>query len=98
VQRQLDAQRGTAGQLTVTARFRDGRCDEWSFARAVIDRTHAQPIEVWPTIDKLLVDFDRHLWYMDLPFGSTSQFSQWCVFEAAANAGLKVMLDGQGSD
>lgn len=98
VQRQLDAQRATAGQLTVTARFRDIRYDEWSFARQVIERTRAQPIEVWPSVEKLLADFDRHLWYMDLPFGSTSQFSQWCVFEAAANAGLKVMLDGQGSD
>jgi len=35
---------------------------------------------------------------MDEPFGSTSQFSQWCVFAGAADAGLKVMLDGQGSD
>jgi len=38
------------------------------------------------------------LWHMDEPFGSTSMFSQWCVFAGAADAGLKVMLDGQGSD
>lgn len=98
VQRELDAQRATAGQLTVTARFPDTRFDEWPFARQVINRTHARPVEVWPTVEKLLADFDRHLWYMDLPFGSSSQFSQWCVFEAAAGVGLKVMLDGQGSD
>jgi asparagine synthase (glutamine-hydrolysing) len=46
----------------------------------------------------LIEDLDQLIWYMDEPFGSTSQFSQWSVFEGAANAGLKVMLDGQGSD
>jgi len=98
VQRQLDAQRGTAGQFTVTARFADARFDEWPYARQVVESTQARSIEVWPTVAELLADFDRHLWHMDLPFGSTSPFSQWCVFEAAAHAGLKVMLDGQGSD
>lgn len=98
VQRQLSAQSATAGQHTVTARFSDPNFDEWRFARQVVKRTHAQPIEVWPTVEKLIAEFDRHLWHMDLPFGSTSPFSQWCVFEAAQGAGLKVMLDGQGSD
>jgi asparagine synthase (glutamine-hydrolysing) len=34
----------------------------------------------------------------DEPFGSASIGAQWFVFEAAKNAGLKVMLDGQGAD
>ncbi len=34
----------------------------------------------------------------DEPFAGTSIFAQHCVFRAAAGAGLKVMLDGQGAD
>ena len=34
----------------------------------------------------------------DEPFGSTSIVAQWFVMRAAKQAGLKVMLDGQGAD
>jgi asparagine synthase (glutamine-hydrolysing) len=34
----------------------------------------------------------------DEPFGTASIVVQWLVFEAAREAGLKVMLDGQGAD
>ena len=88
----------SAGQITVTARFADPRFDEWQFARLVIEQTGANSVEVWPSFDRLRVELDRQLWFMDDPFGSTSMFSQYCVFEGAAGAGLKVMLDGQGSD
>jgi asparagine synthase (glutamine-hydrolysing) len=88
----------TAGQITVTARFDDQRFDEWQFARLVIEQTRANSVEVWPSFDRLRDELDRQLWFMDDPFGSTSMFSQYCVFEGAAGAGLKVMLDGQGSD
>lgn len=37
-------------------------------------------------------------WHMDEPFGSTSIFAQWTVFQLAAENQVKVMLDGQGAD
>ena len=86
------------GQKTVTASYKIGKYDEWEYASKVIKRTGAQSFRVWPTHQKLVDDLDRLLWHMDEPFGSTSQFSQWSVFEGAAKAGLKVMLDGQGAD
>ncbi len=86
------------GQVTVTARFADPRFDEWNYARQVIERSGARSVEVWPAVEELERDLDEQLWYMDEPFGSTSQFSQWRVFAAAKEAGLTVMLDGQGSD
>jgi asparagine synthase (glutamine-hydrolysing) len=49
-------------------------------------------------VERLQAELDLQLWHLDEPVGSTSQFSQWCVFNGAADAGLKVMLDGQGSD
>lgn len=55
-------------------------------------------MRVWPAIERLQAELDLQLWHLDEPSGSTSQFSQWCVFDGAADAGLKVMLDGQGSD
>lgn len=85
-------------QVTVTACFENSRYDEWRFAEQVVGQTGATTVRVWPTAERLQQEFNRHLWHMDEPFGSTSQFSQWCVFSAAASVGLKVMLDGQGSD
>lgn len=85
-------------QTTVTACYDDRRYDEWRFAERVVDQTGARAVCVWPTLERLAADCDRMLWHMDEPHGSTSQFSQWCVFAAAAESRLKVMLDGQGSD
>lgn len=85
-------------QATVTACYEDEKYDEWQYAEAVINQSHAIPYRIWPSFEKLQEDFDKLLWHMDEPFGSTSQFSQWCVFQGAAEAGLKVMLDGQGAD
>lgn len=83
---------------TVTSCYIDKKYDEWAYAEKVAQRTKARPYRVFPSFDKLLKDFDRMLWHMDYPFRNTSQFSQWCVFEGAAAAGLKVMINGQGAD
>ncbi|HEX5179666.1 MAG TPA: asparagine synthase (glutamine-hydrolyzing) [Gemmatimonadaceae bacterium] len=96
--RQLAAYDADAGQVTVTARHSDAAFDEWQYAEGVIRATHAKSVGVWPKSAELVSDLDELLWHMDEPFGSTSMYSQWCVFQAAADAGLKVMLDGQGSD
>ncbi len=45
-----------------------------------------------------LEDLEAVLQSQDEPFGSTSIFAQCRVFRAAARAGVKVMLDGQGGD
>ena len=83
---------------TVTSCQEDPKYDEWAYAAQVIQRVKAEPHRVFPSFEKLLEDLDRFLWHLDYPCGSTSQFSQWCVFEGAAQAGLKVMIDGQGAD
>lgn len=83
---------------TITSRSTDKRFDEWHFAEKVIDQINAQAVEVFPTFEKLKTDVERLIWHMDYPFGSTSIFSQWCVFEAAKKAGITVMINGQGAD
>ncbi len=48
--------------------------------------------------EDLVNDLDRLIEDQDLPFGSTSIYAQHRVFAAAKQAGIKVMLDGQGAD
>lgn len=83
---------------TVTSCSTIKKYDEQEYANEVIKQTGAEPERTFPTFEKLKNDMDRLIWHMDYPFGSTSQFSQWCVFEKAKEAGLIVMLDGQGAD
>ena len=43
-------------------------------------------------------DFERLMTAQDLPFGSSSVYAQFRVFELAQQVGVKVLLDGQGAD
>jgi asparagine synthase (glutamine-hydrolysing) len=60
-------------------------------ARVTLHRTS-------PREDELVADLERLIRVQGEPFGSTSIYAQHAVFRAAAGAGLKVMLDGQGAD
>jgi asparagine synthase (glutamine-hydrolysing) len=46
----------------------------------------------------LLADLDRLIEVQGEPFGGTSIYAQYRVFRLAKEAGIKVMLDGQGAD
>lgn len=83
---------------TITSCSVDKKYDEWAYAEQIIKKVNAESHTVFPSFEKLQKDLEKMLWHMDYPFGSTSQFSQWCVFEGAAHNGLKVMIDGQGAD
>lgn len=85
-------------QRTFTAYFEDRGFDERPFAEAVVGRIDAQP--EWVSFDdvELAERLPEIVHAQDEPFGSTSIAAQWFVMRAAARAGLKVMLDGQGGD
>lgn len=53
---------------------------------------------VVPTAERLLADLDRLVWHQEEPFGSPSVFMQWEVMRLAREAGVPVLLDGQGGD
>lgn len=72
--------------------------DESIYSDKVCDFTNSENFKTYPSFTKLTEDLERITWHMDYPFGSSSQFSQWSVFECAAANGLTVMLDGQGAD
>ena len=98
VSRLLQAATDVPSQHTFTACSNDTSCDERHFAEAVADGRRIKPCYFYPQPEKLFCVLDRITWHQDEPFNSTSIFAQWSVFEAAAQAAIRVMLDGQGSD
>jgi asparagine synthase (glutamine-hydrolysing) len=60
-------------------------------ARAVCHKVNPLP-------DELAQDLPRLIRVQQLPFSSTSIYAQYRVFQLARQQGMKVMLDGQGSD
>ncbi len=54
--------------------------------------------KVCPTPEELRDDLDTLIAIQDEPFASTSIYAQYRMFRLAGEAGIKVMLDGQGAD
>ena len=82
-----------------TATFPGFERDEWPYAAQVADAAgvichHA----VRPTIDDLLEDLEALVDAQEEPFPTTSIYAQWRVMRAARDAGVVVLLDGQGAD
>jgi asparagine synthase (glutamine-hydrolysing) len=97
-----------AGQLnannlsatTISACWSDQRFDEQEYIDEVIKKSKFESLKIFPNINELksknlLSDIVYH---QDQPIKSASHFSEYAVFKAAKDAGLTVMLDGQGSD
>ncbi len=83
---------------TVSACYAEKSVDEKPFMEAVVAKTAATPHYIFPKAEDVFARASDITWHQDEPFGSTSIFAQWCVFEEARRAGIKVMLDGQGAD
>ncbi|WP_243372118.1 asparagine synthase (glutamine-hydrolyzing) [Microvirga solisilvae] len=86
------------GLHTVSACFTDKSVDERPYMEAVVRATDATPHYVFPKPEDVIDHAGLITWHQDEPFASTSIIAQWCVFSEAQRAGIKVMLDGQGSD
>ena len=85
-------------QETISSCFSNKLYDEQQYIDEVIKKTEAVSHRVYPQFEELPRVLDRLIWHQDEPFGSTSMFAQWNVFECARENGLIVMLDGQGAD
>jgi len=98
VNRILQAENPNAVQKTFTVTSEDPNLDEREYAQAVIDATSVQPAFIMPSADSLLNAVNKLIWHHDEPFGNTSIFAGWSVFELARREGVTVTLDGQGPD
>ena len=87
-----------ARQNTFSAYSDVARFDERRFIDDVVKQTGATPHHLIPDPSRLLTELDDLVWHQDEPFGSTSIYAQWCVYRQAREAGVNVLLDGQGAD
>jgi asparagine synthase (glutamine-hydrolysing) len=76
----------------------DPRIDEERWVDLAADASRARVHKVRVTPEELVADLDHLIVCQGEPFGSTSIYAQHRVFRLAAEAGVPVMLDGQGAD
>ena len=76
----------------------DVTISERPYMEAVAAVSAAEMTYVAPTTKEFIAAVPEAVAAQDEPFGSASIAAQWFVFRAAADKGMKVMLDGQGAD
>jgi asparagine synthase (glutamine-hydrolysing) len=89
---------GLEAPQSFSARSSDPATDEYAYSERVIASTGSANTQVLPTFTGLVDDLDSLIWQMDEPFHSPSVYGQRKVDELARNAGVVVLLDGQGGD
>lgn len=76
-----------------------GNVDERPYIDHVLAKyPQISPHYISPTDTDVAQAFDRVTWMMDAPMPSSSYISQYFVMQLASQHGVKVVLDGQGSD
>lgn len=85
-------------QRTFSSCFEDRKYDERIFIEEVIKKTNAGAHYTFMQGKGLFDLLPKVIWHQDEPFGSTGVIAQWHVMKIAAENGIKVLLDGQGSD
>jgi asparagine synthase (glutamine-hydrolysing) len=96
--RLLHEKNATSLQKTFSACADVARFDEKKWIDIVVAATGVQGHYVYPSLEELFSSLPQITWHQDEPFGSTSIYAQWNVFQAAKDQHVTVMLDGQGSD
>jgi asparagine synthase (glutamine-hydrolysing) len=89
---------GRAARRAFTVTHPDAEIDESRHASAVVAATGVQAAQTTPTSRDLLDDLPALVHAQDEPFASTSVYAQWRVMRLAREAGVTVLLDGQGAD
>jgi asparagine synthase (glutamine-hydrolysing) len=83
---------------TFTSCYEFKEIDERDYALAIARAVGANPHLVFPSAEDFWSDFTRMAWHLDMPFCGLAYYAQWRVMRAAKEAGVKVLLDGQGGD
>jgi len=85
-------------QLAFFAEFREAAIDERPYVDAVVEGTGVTLHTTTPDSDLFLSSLEGVMEAQDEPFGSLSIVAQYHVMRIAHEAGVKVLLDGQGAD
>jgi len=81
-----------------SACFEEPGIDERPFMAQVIDATGSLHHQVFPSPDDFVDDMGAFLHQHDEPVGSLSMYAQYRIMRSAREAGVPVLLDGQGGD
>jgi asparagine synthase (glutamine-hydrolysing) len=84
--------------LTFTSCWKYPELDERTYADTVARAAGAESHLVFPSAEDFWETFPKMAWHQDMPFASLSYYAQWSVMRTARDAGVKVLLDGQGGD
>ena len=87
-----------ASQNSFSARFPGFAKDETSWVELTGKQANIRQHWVEPDGQGLAEEFRQLLRHQEQPFGTTSIFAQWKVFQLARQHGVPVTLDGQGAD
>lgn len=88
----------TTPQRSFSACSHEARFDERKHVEKVVAATNVDAHYVYPTVDGLFEALDAMTWHQDEPFGGTSNFAEWSVFQLVSSTPVKVTLDGHGAD
>lgn len=91
-------ERDAIPQLAFFAEFREAGIDERPYVDEVVEATGVTLHTTSPDADVFLSSLEHVLTAQDEPFGSLSILAQYHVMRIAHEAGVKVLLDGQGAD
>ncbi len=83
---------------TFTSCYEYPELDERGYALEMANAIGATSNLVFPAAADFWESFGRMAWHQDMPFSGLSFYAQWRVMRAAKEAGVKVLLDGQGGD
>jgi len=72
--------------------------DERAYAEAVLEQIAAQPHFVTINADLFLQDLDSFVRTHDEPVGALSMYAAYCLARLTRDAGVNVILNGQGGD
>lgn len=83
---------------TFSAIFPGQDGDESQFIKLI--EKDLQPIAHYcnPMASFSMADFEKHLYYQDFPVTTTSFYAEWTVAKLVQQAGVRVLLIGQGGD
>jgi asparagine synthase (glutamine-hydrolysing) len=84
--------------VAITAQSESSINDESSYARQVVEHCNLDWHLVKPTYEDFAEEIEGILYSLGEPVVGPSVFMQYWVMKAAKEAGLKVVLDGQGGD
>jgi len=85
-------------QKTFTACYDDPLIDERPYVEEVVKQTGSTKYFLFPDVNGFLSDIDKMTYHQDEPYTGATVFAQWSVFKKIHETGIKVVLDGQGSD